>query len=759
MAKPFFLFFFLRTPTSLSDGSTVVMEEPQTISQGLEDELSEMKKKLNDNTERYAALQKRIHDLENENEEKTAQMKLVEEASLKEKADLMRAHTAELENHRRQVLQLQQSLEANQRQAKKIEEELAREKEVLGQEIVKRDELLRDSQTQIHDLGVAKGELRDAVRKLEVSIEEKDELVEDLHGRNLAAEEMRQVLEKEVSEMKAEIVRTKDANQKNLDQLTGDHHRKLTDATTTIQGLRHELSSHVVTIDQLRASLDASHVKTDEVSKVAEERAKEVQRLQQLLSGLQETNQALEQKVEDQESQIQIIKQTSDEERANLCATHTLEMDAQHRTVQNLQSSLESMQQDLRMRDEGMAKLTRENGDLRDELERLGDQCRKGEERAKGLEDDLTEAKAVIRDLEERLRTTQEEAKTEKVALMSKVDRLHQQLDDTQKLLTERDERIQRLEASKGELENALRRVQTAVNEKELVIQDLQHRYATLEEAKKDLDGRVVEMERALVEAKDEAREALQKAVEDHQREMGQAKGRIQELQDKLSSSITTSQQLHASLEASRADTEKVEKIAEERREEISLLQQRTSGLQENIRTLEAKAAESMTTIQSMEQAAREEKAGLLRTHAAEMETQRQKAHGVQETLERDLKESREKLKALFDENGVLREEVATMKERNRKNEEDIRLANATLSDVTERSKISVEKLEDEKAKLDDEVQRLRCQAEELEKDLKARSEEVEKLKKTPLQTLVSNVLGVFWNLSGASSSAASRSG
>lgn len=585
MAEP-----FPRISNSVLDGSPGTAEGPQVASKGIEDELSETREMLNDATEQCTALHKRIHDLERENERKTFQVKSVEEASLKEKANLICVHTAELESKCRQILQLQQSLEACQSQLKETEEkvkELTQKREILGQEITKQDGPLWDPHGEIRPLTVAKEALQDGVQKLETSIQARDGFIEDLRCRNLMTEEAKRPFPEDYRKPIAVISQNED--------------------------LPHKLSSHAETVDQLRASLDAAYTRIDKASELAEERAEEARRLQRLLSSLQEENQVLKRKVEDQESHTRVMEETSNRERAGLC-----------------------------------------NG-LKDQVKKLEIQCRTGGEQNKSLEDDLANANAVIQGLKEKEKITRKDMAPQ----TSQAARLRQQLDDTQKLLAGRDERIRWLEDAKGDLIDALRRVQATVNGKELMIQGLQHQCTTLEGAKKSLEERVANLEKVSVEAKDTAQHMLEKTVEGHRREMSQAKSRIYELRaavrkletvieeknglvedlrnrnlaneearqrleeeilemeaevgrtrhanqqaldqlaedhhrkltdatntiqvlhDELSSCVATITQLRASLDDSYTMTNEISKVAEDRAEEICRLQQFLSSLQE----------------------------------------------------------------------------------------------------------------------------------------------------------------------------------
>ncbi|KXN82641.1 Laccase-1 [Leucoagaricus sp. SymC.cos] len=566
-----------RKSRSSSTGSTIVTEEPQAI----EEVLFGIKKSTGP-IEDYTSLQSRVQELERENEEKASRLRLADEATAKVKLELQRIHATEMESHRREH---QQSLDVLQRQSTEMKEKaggLERELEILRGELATREKVVRERDTQVHNLTSTEEGLQDTNQRLEATVMERDGTIGELRSRNAGLEEERQLLEKYRSEMEAEFLRSKDASEKTLAALTADHEQGMARATNTISSLQNELSNSTNIITQLRTSVDAASHNAGGLSKVAEERKSEVQRLQELVSDLQGTKQSLEQQVDQQMSQRRLAEETAARERAELSKKHALDIDAERRITRNLQSSLESLKLEM------------------------------------------------------------DEARKEKANLTTQLNQLRRQLDDTQKISTERNDRIQRLESTKEDLNNSLRQLQAYTNEKDLTIQELQKLKGELEATRENLESRLVDMERTLADARETAQNVLDRTNEKHEHEIMQARTRIQELQDELSSFITTAQQLHASLEASHADTQKAQQIAKERREEIQHLQQRINTFQDAIRSLEVKHDETISQMRSKEQAAREEKASILRHHSAEMQSQRATTQELKASLEHTLREKEE---------------------------------------------------------------------------------------------------------------------
>ncbi|KAF5354961.1 hypothetical protein D9756_005792 [Leucocoprinus leucothites] len=728
---------------------------------GLEDVLSEVKKQGGLEVE-YSRLQSRIQVLERENDEKSSRLQSVEEAAAKEKAEFRRVHAAEMESQRREH---QDVLEALRRQSKEAEEKASsfeRELEALRGKVTIRDEVLREMQVQIRDLSSAKAGLQDTIQELKGGLEEKEGVIGELQTRSASLETEKTSLERQRDEVQAEFSRDKEVSEMALTKLATDHAQKMSNAANTISSLQKELSNSSATVEQLRASLDTATRTADGLSQVVEERTADIHRLQKLASDLQGSNYALEQKVHDVTSQMKLTEETAVKERMELGKKYASDLDAERRIIRNLQSSLESVKLEMGVTEGKVNSLTREKSGLLDKVGKLEERCRSGEQQIEGLKVELARANSLARDLEEKGKVSREEARKEKASLTGQLNVLRRQLDDSQKLSAERQDRIQRLEATTSELTNELRRAQTSANEKDTTIRELQRENATLEETRDNLEGRLLDMERILAETKETAQSVLNRTNEAHDHEMAQARTRVQELQDELSSFITTAQQLHASLEISQSENAKARKTIEERVEEITRLQQHASDLQGVIRSLEARNEETISQMQSREQAAREAKANLLRSHDAEMQTQRTTTQKLKESLEWTLKEKEERLAAMTGKNGTLRAETSTMQERIQKNEAEITAMHTTLRDVTERNKVSIERLEEERAKLEDEGHRLRRQADELQRELRERGEELEKLKATPFQKMgaaMSNALGGIWFFLGTSKEAAKGPG
>jgi chromosome segregation ATPase len=640
------------------------------------------------------SLQNRIAELEKENAEKTTQLEELEETTSREKAEFRRIHTNEMESHRREH---QQSLEKVQRQAREAEE--------------KADALQR---------------------QLQVLREEK------------------QLLEKRRDELKAELLQTKDASEKAVSGL--EHAQAITNATNTISTLQNELSTSTATIHQLRSALDSASHDADGLAETLEERAIQVQRLQHNVSDLEGANQALNEKVENLVSQMKTAEETAAGERAELCKKHTADIDAERHIGRNLQSSLESLQLEMGVTENKVTTLTREKNGLLEKVGKLEERCKNGQHQIAGLRTELTNANALVKDLEEKGKVAREDARKEKMALSNQVNLLRRQFEGAQKESGQRQDQIQRLEATKDDMTKELSRAQTSVSEKDAAIEELQQKNSVLEESRENLEERLVDMERTMVEARETAQSVLDEANRAHEREITRVRTRIQELQDELSSFITTAQQLHASLEVSHSDAQKAQQLAEERRDEIHRLQERVTALQDDVRSLEVKNDETISQMKSTEQAAREEKATILCSHAAEMQSQRTMVQTLKEGLELNLKEKEDELGLLVGEIGTLRTEVTTMKQRSRKDEVNIEAVQATLREVTERNKNSIERLEKEKVKVEEEAKTLTGRVLETLKELKACKAELDKLKN---MTSFQKMADGFWYMFGASSSSA----
>jgi chromosome segregation ATPase len=751
----------LRRRSSSSDATTVVTKESDSISQS-PDEQSEVKKP-NVVVAEESTLRGRILVLENEKAELLIKVKLAEESAAKEKSDMMRAHTADLENLRQGSRRQQESLDASHRQLKEIQEkfaEVTREKEVLKEDVAKREDLLRVKDGQVNELVAAKEDLAGLLRQMESKFSEQSASLEDLRQQNAALEDLKQVFGRQRAEMDTENVRIKQTADQALAELAGEYGNRMVEASNKIQKYHDELSNSTLLISELRTKLELSQRDASELSETANKRADAIQLQQQQLSALQQKKRLLEQTVEENQSQIRSMEENSARIQAELRNKHSSEIDAQRRLVENLQASLQTLQHDVKIKEDQVVELRISGDELLQKLEKSEGKCRKMEQRAEALDASLAKANSEMRDLEEKAKLSKAEAAREKAALTTRANQLRRQLDDTQQLVTQRVEQVLRLESTNNELSNSLHHVQTIVGEKDLMVKSLQRSCADLEEAKKGLGEQVKGLEKSLVEVKRAAQVEHTKQMENHQREMMQATTRIQGLQDELSSFIATAQQLHTSLETSLANTEKAEKISEELKRQVNNHQNHVSTLQDALHTLEVKSDETTSKLISNERSFKEEKAGTLRRHAAEMDTQRREALEIKQTLQRTLEQKEKSLNALTDENNTLRREVTTLEKRARKNEDEMTSVQATLRDVTQRSRVSLETLIDEKFKAEEEIEQLESRMEELQKELKERIEEIANLKAPTFQKMgqaMSHVFVGLWQLWGTPSQPTNR--
>jgi chromosome segregation ATPase len=597
---------------------------------------------------------------------------------------------------------------------------LERHIDVLREEIMTRDEAFRGVEGQVCELTSTNVGLQDNVQRLETQAGEKDKAYKELQSQTDELENQRQLLEKCRAELEARLLQMKDVSEKAISKLETEHAQ----AVTTISTLQKELSISSATIHQLRSSLNSTSHDTGGLAKALEERTVQIRHLLEQVTHLQGANQTLEQRLANLVSQMKSAEETAAMERGELSKKLITDIDAERRISQNLRSSLESLQLQMGATKSKIIEVTREKDTLHESVGKLGEQCKSGEQQVAALRTELAKGNTLVKDLEKKSEVAREEARKEKNVLSNRVNELRRQLEGARKESGQRQEQIQHLEAIKDDLTSQCQRAQTSVNEKEAAIQELQQKNSALEESRENLEMRLVDMERTLDEARDTTQSVTDRTNRAHEREITQARARIRELQDKLSSFSTTTKQLHASLDASHSDAQKAQQVIEEQAQKIDRLQQQVVGLQDAVRSLEVKSHETISQMTLKDQAAQEEKVAILRGHAAEMQTQRTTMQALQEKFERNLKEMEDKLGILAVENETLRKEVATMKERNLKDEAEIQATKATLCEVTEWNK----RLEEEGAKAEEEAEGLRRRIQEMETELSWSDEELEVL-------------------------------
>ena len=737
-----------RQTASSSAESTVVAEEPETISQCLEDVIVDVKS--SSSLLDYSGLQGQIQKLKRENE-KSSKLRSVAESVERKKAEFKGVHPTEKEPQRHEHQETLEKLRHESRKAEEGASGLTHEMGVLRDEISTRDETVREMQVQVLDLSSANDGLQNIALNLKMNPGEMEAVVEQLRLRNISLEHERQKLKKQRDKIQIDFLREKEIS--DLATSPSDHAGSTSDASNSISHLRKELSSSSTTIDQLRESLHAVTRTSQSLSKAVDERMADVQRLEKTVSELQGSNKTLENRIDNMTMQMKLMEETATRERGELFKKYSSEIDGERRIVRNLQSSLESLQLEMGVTESELAALAREKSGLLDKTGLLEERCKCGEQQVERLKVELTRANGLVHELEGKSRISQEEAKKEKLEFISRLDLLHRQLDDVSKQSAERNSRIRIFEAVQDELTTTLRHAQTSVNEKADTILELQQKSATLEKTRHDLERQLVDMEKTLVETKETSQSILVRTHENYDHEITQARARIQELQDELSSFITTAQQLHATLETSHADNAKSQQIIEKRGQEISQLLQRVDALQDYSHSLEARNEGTLSQMKLREQAAHEEKVNLLRSHATEIQV-------MQEALGRDLRGKEERLAKLIGENSTLREELSSIEEWSQKKEAEITAAHATLHEVTERNKASIERMEEERARVEDETDKSRRQVEELQKELREREEELCQLKGAPFHKMgaaISNALGGSWFFLGASNPASKK--
>ena len=741
-----------RESASSSTGSTIVAEEPEAILQGLGDKITNAKSSCS--LLDYSSSQGRIQELKQENEKR---LQSVVESVEREKAELRRVHATEMDSQRHNYQEALEKLQYETRKAKERSSGLESELDILRGELTVRNETVREMRVQVRDLSSADEELQDALQNLKINLGEVEAVAKELRLRNTDLEHEQQDLKKQRDEMQIEFSREKEISNLALEKLASGHAEKVLVASNTISHLEKELSFSSTTIDQLRESLYAMTCTSENLSKEVDERTADVQRLERNAFELQSSNQTLENRVDDMMAQMKLIEETVAKERVELCEKHGNEIDGERRIVRNLQSSLESLQLEMGVTESELAALAKEKNGLLDRTNLLEERCKCGEQQVESLKVELTRANDLAHELEGIARVSQEEARKEILELMGHLNLLRRQFDDASKQLAQRNSEVQILQATNDELSTKLCHAQTSFNEKAGTISELQQRNVALEKTRHDLEGQLVNLEKTLVETRETSQNVLVRTNEKHNCEIAQSRVRIQELQDELSSFTTTTQQLHTSLECSHTENAKSQQIIEKCGQEITQLSQRLTTLQDYSRSLEAKNEESLSQMRLREQTAHEEKAILLRSHAAEIQT----LQNLKESLGQDLRKEEERLVKLIGENNVLREEVSSIEERSQKKEAEITAAYVTLREVTERSKVSIERMEEERARIEDETDRSRRQVEELQKEVREREDELSQLKAAPFHKMgaaISNALGGSWFFLGASNSTLKRS-
>jgi chromosome segregation ATPase len=666
----------------LEEKGEVAREERRKEKKMLSNQVNELRRQLGNAQKESGQRQVQIQRLETNKDDLANQFRHAQ-TSVSEKdvaiQELQQENSAleeSKENLEKRLADTERTLDEARDEARETEEKvigLECQIEILRAEITTRDDTLRGMEMQVHNLTSTNAGLKDAIQRLETQAGENVKTIEGLQLQNEGFVNQRQLLEKCRRELEGRILHTMDASEKAISKLKAEHAQAATNARNTISTLQNELSVSSATILELRSSLDSTSHDNTGLTKTLDERTVQIEHLIQRETKLQDTSKALEQRLANLVSQMESAEETATIERGELSKKHTTDIDAERSIAQNLQSSLKTLQLQMDATKSKIMEVTCEKKDLHEQVGKLEERCKSGEQQIEALGTELAKGNTLVKDLEKKGEEAREEARKEKTMLSNQVNELRRQLEGAQKESGQRQEQIQHLEAIKDDLTSQRQRAQTSVNEKEAAIQELQQKNSALEESRENLEMRLVDMERTLDEARHTARNVTDRANKAQEREITRARSRIQELQDKLSTFSTTTKQLHASLDASNSDVRKAQQVAEEQAQKINCLQQQVVGLQDAVRSLEVKNHETISQMTLKDQAAREEKAAILRGHAAEMQTQRTTMQALQGELEHNLKEMEDKLGILVVANETLRTEITAMKEQSLKDEAEIK--------------------------------------------------------------------------------------
>ena len=322
-----------------------------------------------------------------------------------------------------------------------------------------------------------------------------------------------------------------------------------------------------------------------------------------------ETNHHLQERNEELASRIMAVE----DDKAELIRIHDEEMRSFQLKVKDLQHWIESLQQELKVKDEHMSKIGVENNGLRGRVMHL-------EEGGRVLAEGGVELQG---------------------RLWNEVNHCQTKLENISKILVERNAQFTQLQSSKVETENMLVCAQASVNEKDMVIKDLEHRLSGFEESNS----------------------SLKIQIQDYESRLTDADRVVQALQVDLSTSSCTIKQLRAALDAVRAEAQESAKVMEEQATQLIRAEKQQIMLQESARVLEDE-----------KQALEVEKAELVRNHNAQLEAKRRAVHNLRRSIESSQREStakQEQSLLLESANEELRQEVVGLKERLKRDGEE----------------------------------------------------------------------------------------
>lgn len=442
-------------------------------------------------------LQSSNQTLENTVDDMMIQMKLMEDNATRERAELCEKHSNEIDGERRIVQDLRLSLESLQldmsvtgseiaalkeeknglldraglleerckcgeQRVERLNVELTRanglvhELEGIGR--VSREEARKEISEHMNNLNLLRRQFDDASKQLaerndqvqvlrvtndeltttlchaQTSVNEKAGTISELQQRNAALEKTRHDHEGQVVNLEKTLVETRETSQNILIRTNEKHNHEIAQNRTRIQELQGELSSVITTAQQLHASLDTSYAENAKSQQIIEKRSQEISQLSQRLTASQDYSRSLEAKNEESLSQMRLREQTEHEEKVILLRNHTTE-------IQTMQSLKESLEQNLREKEERLTQLIGENSILREQVSFI-------EERSQDKEAEITAAYVTLHEVTGRSKASIEKMEEEKARIEDETVRSRHQVEELRKELKEREDELNQLKAA-----------------------------------------------------------------------------------------------------------------------------------------------------------------------------------------------------------------------------------------------------------------------------------------------------------------------
>ncbi|KAJ3563159.1 hypothetical protein NP233_g9120 [Leucocoprinus birnbaumii] len=530
-----------RASAEYSDGSLTMVDEVQPTGLPLSEELSSLRQQLTETTNECSALREHISTLEGTSKAQLRQS--VEEAVNHTKAELLRAHSSELDKHRETIQSLHKrnedlasrvmvaedtkadSARAHDTEMQSLQfrmKNLQQSLEVVQHDLKMKDEHtsklerenneLRGRTAQLEENGrvlaqggaAAQTRLLDEVnqyrQKLETSqqtLAERDAQVQQLQSSKLEADNMlikaqAVVDEKDmaIGELKARVTGYEERNA-SLEGRVVEMERELTEtknaADQTLQAkiaeYERQLTDAHRTAEALRAELTSSSTTIQQLRTALNTARADAQiSATTIEEHATQLRQARKQHtmLEDTARALEEEKETLEREKGELVRAHIAQIEAERRAVHNLRKSMESSQRDLAAKQERTSILVTANEELRREVLSLKEKLTQDGEASLKVRKELDEVKATLSTLEEKSQATAELAQ-DKEKLVNEVAQLKSQLEDARKQLNQltTSPQVQAEEELKGDLKKA----QATVDEQKTVIGRLQQ---TLDERMKE---------------------------------------------------------------------------------------------------------------------------------------------------------------------------------------------------------------------------------------------------------------------------------